>query len=53
LTVGDGLNIKLNTTALDLELSLDETFGIGQTSFAITGGGALFQLGRRSPATSR
>jgi flagellin len=45
LTVGDGLNIKLNTTALDLELSLDETFGIGQTSFAITGGGALFQLG--------
>jgi flagellin len=45
LTVGDGLNIKLNTTALDLELKLDETFGIGQTSFAITGGGALFQLG--------
>jgi flagellin len=45
LTVGDGLNIKLNTTALDLELALDESFGIGQTSFAITGGGALFQLG--------
>jgi flagellin len=45
LTVGDGLNIKLNTNALDVELTLDETFGIGQTSFAITGGGALFQLG--------
>ena len=45
LTVGDGLNIKLNTTALDLELKLDETFGIGQSEFAITGGGALFQLG--------
>lgn len=45
LTVGDGLNIKLNTTTLDLELRLDEAFGIGSTSFAITGGGALFQLG--------
>jgi flagellin len=45
LTVGDGLNIKLNTTTLDMELKLDETFGIGQTEFAITGGGALFQLG--------
>jgi flagellin len=45
LTVGDGLNIKLNTTTLDLELKLDETFGIGTTEFAITGGGALFQLG--------
>ncbi|MGB7160409.1 MAG: flagellin [Tepidisphaeraceae bacterium] len=45
LTVGDGLNIKLNTTALDLEIKLDEAFGIGQSEFAITGGGALFQLG--------
>jgi flagellin len=45
LTVGDGLNIKLNTTALDLEVALDEDFGIGTTEFAITGGGALFQLG--------
>jgi flagellin len=45
LTVGDGLNVKLNTTGLDVELTLDETFGQGQTSFAITGGGALFQLG--------
>lgn len=45
LTVGDGLNIKLNTTSLDMEIKLDESFGIGQTDFAITGGGALFQLG--------
>lgn len=45
LTVGDGLSLKLNTTGLDMELKIDETFGIGQTSFAITGGGALFQLG--------
>ncbi|HSI36565.1 MAG: flagellin [Phycisphaerae bacterium] len=47
LTVGDGLNVKLNTTGLDAELTLDKDFGIGQTSFAITGGGALFQLGAK------
>ncbi len=47
LTVGDGLSVKLNTTALDLELSLDPTFGAGASSFSITGGGALFQLGAR------
>jgi flagellin len=45
LTVGDGLNIKLNTTTLDLDLTLDASFGLGSSSFAITGGGALFQLG--------
>jgi flagellin len=45
LTVGDGLNIKLNTTGLDVELTLDKSFGAGQTSFAVTGGGSLFQLG--------
>src|SRR3954471_254651 len=32
LTVGDGLDIKVNTNALDLELKLDEAFGAGQTS---------------------
>lgn len=47
LTVGDGRNVKLNTTALDLELTLDTSFGTGTTSFSITGGGALFQLGPR------
>jgi len=45
LTVGDGRNIKLNSSSLDLELTIGETFGAGSTSFAITGGGALFQLG--------
>ncbi|HEX5866256.1 MAG TPA: flagellin [Beijerinckiaceae bacterium] len=45
LTVGDGLNVKLNTTTLDLNLTLDSGFGAGATSFAITGGGSLFQLG--------
>lgn len=45
LTVGDGLSIKLNTTSLDLDLTLSDTFGQASTSFAITGGGALFQLG--------
>jgi flagellin len=45
LTVGDGLNIKLNTTSLDMDVTLADTFGAGNTSFSITGGGALFQLG--------
>src|SRR5439155_10806185 len=45
LTVGDGLTIKINTTALDMDLTLDKSFGAGNTSFAITGGGARFQLG--------
>ncbi len=45
LTVGDGLNLKLSTGTLDLNLTLNKNFGIGQTDFAITGGGALFQLG--------
>jgi flagellin len=45
LTVGDGLNLKLNTASLDLDLTLDQAFGTGQTEFAITEGGALFQLG--------
>jgi len=47
LTVGDGLNVKVNTTTLDLEFALDAAFGIGATSFSITGGGALFQLGAK------
>jgi flagellin len=45
LTVGEGLNIKLNTTTLDLEITLDKNFGANSTQFALTGGGALFQLG--------
>src|SRR5437868_562516 len=45
LTVGDGLNLKVNTSALDLELTLDKNFGASQTDFAVTGGGERFQLG--------
>jgi len=45
LTVGDGLDLKLNTNSLNLELTLNSSVGIGQTSFAVTGGGAKFQLG--------
>jgi len=45
-TVGTGREITLNTNALDLRMTLDEQFGAGNTStFAITGGGAMFQLG--------
>ncbi len=45
LTTGDGLSLKLNTNTLTLDLTLDATVGISSTSFAITGGGAKFQLG--------
>ena len=45
LTVGDGLTLKLNTSGLDLDMTLSSKFGAGKTNFAITGGGALFQLG--------
>ena len=44
-TVGDGLKLTLNTTSLDMKLTLAAGFGAGTTSFTITGGGALFQLG--------
>jgi flagellin len=44
-TVGNGLNLSLNTSTLDLNLTLNTNMGIGHTNFAITGGGALFQLG--------
>ena len=43
---GDGVNVTLNTTALDMNLKLDTGFGAGdQTTFEVTGGGAMFQLG--------
>lgn len=47
LTTGDGLNISLNTSGLDLELTLDQSFGVGNTTFTITDGGSLFQLGTK------
>jgi flagellin len=53
LTTGDGRNLKLNTTTLDLDLTLSEDFGIGSTSFALTGGGSLFQLGAKVAANQQ
>jgi flagellin len=45
-SVGIGQEITLNTGALDLRMKLDTQFGAGNSStFAITGGGAMFQLG--------
>jgi flagellin len=43
--IGRGLNLDLQTRTLEMSLTLDDGFGIGSTSFAVTGGGALFQLG--------
>jgi len=44
--VGVGRVLTLNTTALDLKMTMDAAFGSASTStFAITGGGAMFQLG--------
>lgn len=42
---GRGLDLILNTRTLDLNFSLKDDLGLGSTHFAITGGGALFQLG--------
>jgi flagellin len=47
LATGEGLNLVLNTTGLDLSMTLDEAFGIGSTAFTVVSGGALFQLGPR------
>jgi flagellin len=44
-SVGHGLDLTLNTTGLSLSLRLAEDFGLNSTTFAVTGGGALFQLG--------
>ncbi|MBU0616143.1 MAG: flagellin [Planctomycetes bacterium] len=45
LCYADGNRLTLKTAALDMELQLDDAFATGTTSFAITGGGALFQVG--------
>lgn len=47
-TLGDGLKAILNTTLLTMDLTFDQAFAqqtTSSTSFAIIGGGALFQLG--------
>ena len=53
LTTGDGLNIKLNTQGLDVEMTLDKSFGKGASNFDITGGGSLFQLGAKVTANQQ
>lgn len=49
LATGDGLNVSINSPSLSLKLLLNQTLGTDPTaavsSFHITGGGALFQLG--------
>ncbi len=49
-TTADGLEIAVSDPILKLQLTLSTAFGggstgLGNSSFAITGGGALFQLG--------
>ena len=49
LATGDGLKVSVNSQALSVELLLAESFAIDPTAtnstFHITGGGALFQVG--------
>lgn len=49
LATGDGLNVSINTPSLSLKLLLNQALGTNPTapttSFHVTGGGALFQLG--------
>jgi flagellin len=49
LATGDGLALSINSPALSLKLLLDQTYATSPpqptSSFYVTGGGALFQLG--------
>ena len=44
-SMGEGNKLTLRTATLNMQVTLDQNFGTGTTSFAITGGGALFQVG--------
>ncbi|MBK8914423.1 MAG: flagellin [Phycisphaerales bacterium] len=44
-STGEGNRLSLRTATLNVELDLASSFGLGQTRFAITEGGSLFQLG--------
>ena len=50
LANGDGLKVKVNSSALGMSLILNENFATdpsaANSTFTITGGGALFQLGQ-------
>ncbi|MCC5828931.1 MAG: flagellin [Phycisphaeraceae bacterium] len=47
LALGEGLDIRMNSVMLNVEMSLSAEFAttIGSTNFDITGGGAKFQIG--------
>ncbi len=51
----DGLNASVRSNGLDVELTLSSTFNTdgNSTTFGITGGGALFQLGPDVRATGQ
>jgi flagellin len=44
-SIGKGQQLILNTSTLNLELTLDQNFGQGSFNFAVTGGGMRFQVG--------
>jgi flagellin len=55
-TLGEGLKAILNTTLLTMDLTLDPTFAqqtTSATTFSITGGGSLFQLGPQVDANQQ
>lgn len=43
--IANGLNLSVNTAALQMSMNIDQTMGLGTQQFVITGGGAMFQLG--------
>jgi flagellin len=57
LATGDGLNISINTPQLTLKLTLNAVMAtdptVAPSSFFITGGGSLFQLGPEVNATQQ
>ncbi len=44
-SMGDGNSLTFKTAVLDMQVTLNRSFGLGTTAFAITEGGALFQVG--------
>lgn len=44
-SMGEGNRLTLKTMTLDMQVELNRNFGTGTTAFAITDGGALFQVG--------
>ena len=46
-TLADGLDLSVRSFLAKIDITLDPSFGIGSTEFAITDGGSLFQLGPR------